>query len=118
MDLASDLTYFGVDTYIYTIVEPCAYFICSCLPGIRPLLRVGYNSTGLRALVSRRQANSRSGNAYSHELSLGNVKGSHRALVYKGSAHDSEVNDNMGGFICLNEEVIISHSPNPHFTAV
>lgn len=43
-----DLTYRGTNTMIYSLVEPAAYFICSCLPGIRPLLvavlkKLGFN---------------------------------------------------------------------------
>ena len=46
-DLEADLTYNGVETVILTVVEPSAYFICSCLPGTRPLLRATYNRLGL-----------------------------------------------------------------------
>ncbi|KAK2596435.1 hypothetical protein N8I77_013325 [Diaporthe amygdali] len=36
-NLESDLWLLGVKTTIYTMIEPSAYFICSCLPGMSPL---------------------------------------------------------------------------------
>lgn len=34
-----DFTYYGVDIECWAIVEPAAYFVCACMPGLRPLLR-------------------------------------------------------------------------------
>jgi hypothetical protein len=42
LDPASDPTFLSVNTMIYSIIETAAYFICSCLPGIRPLVRAIY----------------------------------------------------------------------------
>ncbi|KAK4183165.1 hypothetical protein QBC35DRAFT_508565 [Podospora australis] len=51
IDLESDPTYLSIDTQIWTLVEPCAYFICSCLPGTRPLVRAVYRKSGLATFV-------------------------------------------------------------------
>lgn len=42
VDLPSDLTYLITDAMTVSVIEPGAYFICSCLPGICPLMRVLY----------------------------------------------------------------------------
>ena len=34
----TDITFYSVLMCVYTAAEPCAYFVCSCLPGTRPLL--------------------------------------------------------------------------------
>lgn len=39
---------------IYTTMEPCAYFVCACLPGIRPLARALYHKSGLRDTIRSR----------------------------------------------------------------
>lgn len=43
-DLLADPTYLGVDTQTWTIIEPGAYFLCACLPGIQPVLRLIYEN--------------------------------------------------------------------------
>ncbi|KAI0414769.1 hypothetical protein F5X98DRAFT_239507 [Xylaria grammica] len=53
VDLGSDPTYLGVNTQIYTLVEPNAYFICSCLPGMHPLVRRVFNESGLFNVVNK-----------------------------------------------------------------
>ncbi|KAI1170394.1 hypothetical protein F4777DRAFT_569313 [Nemania sp. FL0916] len=56
VDLEADPTYFGVDTQIYTTLEPCAYFVCSCLPGMRPLLReISHSCQHFLSLLSKRK---------------------------------------------------------------
>ncbi|KAI0970238.1 hypothetical protein F4678DRAFT_134042 [Xylaria arbuscula] len=52
VDLEADPTYFGVETQIYTTVEPSAYFICSCLPGMRPLLRKISHSKSVKNMMN------------------------------------------------------------------
>ncbi|KAI8966499.1 hypothetical protein F5Y11DRAFT_365257 [Daldinia sp. FL1419] len=49
-DWMSDPTYKGSGPIVLGLVEPCAYFICSCLPGMRPLGRAIW-----KALASRKE---------------------------------------------------------------
>ncbi|KAI0514640.1 hypothetical protein F5B22DRAFT_636968 [Xylaria bambusicola] len=37
-DLASDRVFYSVDTFLWTVIEQGAYFICSCFPGTRALV--------------------------------------------------------------------------------
>ncbi|KAL9115409.1 MAG: hypothetical protein Q9227_000730 [Pyrenula ochraceoflavens] len=59
-DLFSDFTFVGADTETWTVVEPGAYFLCACLPGLRPILRLIEESALYSRLVSRRGYGSRS----------------------------------------------------------
>lgn len=54
VDTEADATYLGVNPQIYTLVEPNAYFISSCLPGMRPLARRVFNESGLAIIIYKR----------------------------------------------------------------
>ncbi|KAI0114534.1 hypothetical protein GGR51DRAFT_504787 [Nemania sp. FL0031] len=47
-DLTSDRVFYSVDTFMWTVIEQGAYFICSCLPGTRALVNT------LRGRLKRR----------------------------------------------------------------
>ncbi|KAI1108349.1 hypothetical protein F5Y14DRAFT_92894 [Nemania sp. NC0429] len=105
-DFAQDFTYFGIKMFIYTIVEPCAYFICSCLPGMRPLLRTVYTRSGLR---SKFHPTTDKHSDSSGWLSLGKIKGIHRTLVSAPSEFHSELqaqdtHNDRAGFIRLDRQ--------------
>ncbi len=51
--LGSDPTYLGSKVMIITVVEPGAYFICCCLPYIRPLAYLAYQKTCLPRIIMR-----------------------------------------------------------------
>ncbi|KAF2177054.1 hypothetical protein K469DRAFT_677757 [Zopfia rhizophila CBS 207.26] len=53
VELLTDPTYLCIETVLLTIVEPGAYFICCCLPYIRPLAYNVYQKTGLSAVIGR-----------------------------------------------------------------
>lgn len=105
IDFASDLTYLGVWTMIYTTMEPCAYFVCSCLPGTRPLARSVYHKSGLRDTIrSRYQGRGTSNRIY--DLSpIGKPYGSHSATITTGltGVPSGSQDKNTAGFIRLEE---------------
>lgn len=45
INLFSDITYYGADTQTWTVVESGAYFLCTCLWGTRPIIRLIAEST-------------------------------------------------------------------------
>ncbi|KAL1882972.1 hypothetical protein Daus18300_000610 [Diaporthe australafricana] len=100
IDFASDLTYLGVWTMIFTTMEPCSYFVCSCLPGTRPLARQIYHKTGLRDAVMSRYKKSKGSSNNMYDLSpVGKHYGVHSATITssrKGAAHGSQDNDTSG----------------------
>ncbi|KAH8885978.1 hypothetical protein GQ53DRAFT_845118 [Thozetella sp. PMI_491] len=100
VDLESDLTYLGVDTNLYTIIEPCAYFICSCLPGIRPLVRAVYMKTGVLATGKSRSTKT----SGSYDISPGNSKNGHTVILMTPTRkiYGDDTN-NTGGFVRLQE---------------
>lgn len=112
IDFASDLTFLGVWTMIYTTMEPCAYFVCACLPGTRPLARWLYYKSGLRAtLRSRYHTNKTGSKSTSHRAiydisAIGKPYGSHSATITtsgrKGGT-TSSLDDDTAGFIRLEE---------------
>lgn len=54
------------------------YFICSCLPGIRPLVSTVHRKSGIDTLISR-FTNSRTVPNHGSQIALGHPKGSHKA---------------------------------------
>ncbi|OTA59690.1 hypothetical protein K449DRAFT_435947 [Hypoxylon sp. EC38] len=116
VDLESDPTYFISNTHIYSIIEPNAYFICSCLPGTRPWILWIYGKAGLGAIINRFYGNMSSGPATTtpsqYDISLGNTIGSHKTSVTanKGLQLFGK-NDDNGIFIRLEETVEVDISP-------
>lgn len=52
-NLFSDLTFVGVDTETWAIVECGAYFLCACFPGLRPSIQWTIDSKFCSWLFSR-----------------------------------------------------------------
>ncbi|GAM42621.1 hypothetical protein TCE0_044f16767 [Talaromyces pinophilus] len=52
-DMLSDSTYRSSITFIYSVVESSTYFICSCLPGTRPLLMAVLKKLGFNPVTGR-----------------------------------------------------------------
>lgn len=48
-----DRTYWSTNTFIYSVVECSTYFICSCLPGIRPLLMAVLKKLGFNPVTGK-----------------------------------------------------------------
>lgn len=92
---------------IYTTMEPCAYFVCACLPGTRPLARSIYYKSGLRDTIrSRYKKSNLSSNRSIYDLSaLGKPYGTHSALVTTGQKMTAgySLENNTAGFIRLDE---------------
>lgn len=111
---------------IYTELEPAAYFICSCLPGMRPLARGMYARLGLQSFVSSRikgssygrsskSGGSRPSELQSNEITLNSMRGHTKTSVttpapIKKIYHDPENNDSRT-FIRLEESVQVGYSP-------
>lgn len=111
-DISTDLTFYGVDTMLYTMMEPCAYFICSCLPGIRPLVRAGCQKSGLTDALSSiygKSTSSRSNRSgrRAERSSIGHGNSSHVTSVTACKKHLSKSNDYDMGFIRLEESVCV-----------
>lgn len=77
-DLEKDLTFLGLNTLIYTLVEPNAYFICSCLPSIRPLLIAMFRNLRQTSVTS------------SHEPMTGSRPKYHQRLDYSGTGRSGQ----------------------------
>ncbi|KAI1387437.1 uncharacterized protein F4822DRAFT_430185 [Hypoxylon trugodes] len=112
-DLPSDVTWYTVNTSIYTIIEVAAYFVCSCLPGIRPLVRLLYKKLDLSILTSRvtKSSNWQSPEA---DMPLGNPRATYKASVTSSRQLRSGGNE---GFILLEETIQVGTSStgsDPH----
>ncbi|KAI1733377.1 hypothetical protein F4680DRAFT_441909 [Xylaria scruposa] len=113
VDLASDPTYYSVNTMTYTIIEPGAYFICSCLPGMRPFLRGIYHKSGMASLLSiySKSAVSRGSHAKSGlEIALGNPKGSHKSSITAFKKTNNSEYGDTAGFIRLEKTVDVDNT--------
>lgn len=93
IDFGSDLTYLGVWTMLYTTMEPCAYFVCSCLPGTRPLARAVYHKSGLRDRLTspQRKRKTASNRPLRDPFPVGQPYANHFATISTG------VKDEFGG---------------------
>ncbi|KAI1408935.1 hypothetical protein F5Y13DRAFT_193762 [Hypoxylon sp. FL1857] len=117
VDFESDPTYLGIDPEIYTVIEPNAYFICSCLPGIRPLVREMYMRSGLGSVISKIYQSSSSASKGlrlgDYNIPLGNPRGSHSTSISasKGSRYRSWGED-YSGFVRLDETVQADYFTN------
>lgn len=119
-DLEADLTYKGVNTMIYTELEPAAYFICSCLPGMRPLARGIYSKSGLQTFVSSRfksygdsSGTSHPSKVPSNDITLNSMRGHTKTSVTvppRKMYQDPERNDSRA-FIRLEETFQVGYSP-------
>lgn len=113
LDFAADLTYLGAWAMIITTMEPCAYFVCSCLPGIRPLARTVYYKSGLRDSIKSYYGNSKttSNNRLCDLTHFRPAHGVHSTTIT--SNHEltsSESYDKiMSGFIRLEETVQVDN---------
>lgn len=110
-----DLTYLGVYTMIYTKAEACAYFICSCLPGTRPLIRAPYHKSGLDTVFSddSKKSGLTSIDAFYGATTLKhlNHQGSHTATVSGGQKglEPRRSNGDTANFIRLEETFHVNH---------
>lgn len=101
IDLISNLTYLGIDTMVYTLIEPSAYFICSCLPGIRPLIVTLFNKSRRSTAISNRHITFRTSSLKRrHELSdFSNRRSGHFALASASKRRSIRSDDNEAGSI-------------------
>ncbi|CAI6070636.1 unnamed protein product, partial [Clonostachys chloroleuca] len=90
-NVGTDVTNNGGTTVIYTALEVAAHFICSCLPGTRPLARAIYQAVGLSTYINSHfgtwdkskesSSHATSANSRSNDIALNNMKGRHKASV-------------------------------------
>lgn len=104
---------------IYTMVEPCAYFICSCLPGTRPLLRYIYRNSGIDKAFSQRKStgSSTDDGGTAGNMPLGNLMGNHKVSISTSKATDntrSSMENYRTGFIRLDETFDVHSSSKPN----
>ncbi|KAJ3579325.1 hypothetical protein NPX13_g1240 [Xylaria arbuscula] len=116
VDLESDPTYLGVDTQIYTLVEPNAYFICSCLPGMRPLLRRIFDDSGLFNTINRYYHSITSDSKTTQRdldgICLDVPRGSYKASVSAPKDTLSEnIHDDDAALIRTNKSYQVAYSP-------
>lgn len=99
MDFSSELPY-GVWTMIYTTMEACACFVCSCLPGTRPLIRWVYRASGLRDIIQSHYRRKKPSPTHIYDLPLfSNPQGNssatrttcRKAVQYNSEYHDATV---------------------------
>ncbi|KAK0635837.1 hypothetical protein B0T17DRAFT_59271 [Bombardia bombarda] len=137
--LESDVTYMATEPLILTVVEPCTYFICSCLPGMRPLVFAVYKKLSCTTTSRIHQYNSNTGGtagsswqpkrgsrdislpsfgnnaSNSHTTSVSGPRAPPKALLtstVQGGDGDRYVNgDYSGRFIRLEETVTVEHFP-------
>jgi hypothetical protein len=107
VDLTADVTFYTTDTMIYTLIETCAYFVCSCLPGIRPLARAMYVKAGFGGLTTKGSG----GRTAPSNISLGNMASNHKATVTSTPGVTTRsVDSDRDGFIRLEETVHVDYS--------
>ncbi|KAH8702538.1 hypothetical protein BGW36DRAFT_424810 [Talaromyces proteolyticus] len=106
-DLMSDLTYLGIDTMVYTLIEPSAYFICSCLLGIRPLIVTLFKKSRLSTAISNRYASfGVSSSKRRYELSdFSNRRNGHFVSASASKRRSMRSDDDDAGFIRLQETI-------------
>uniref|UniRef100_A0A8H7N2Y7 Rhodopsin domain-containing protein n=2 Tax=Bionectria ochroleuca TaxID=29856 RepID=A0A8H7N2Y7_BIOOC len=122
-NVGTDVTNNGGTTVIYTALEVAAYFICSCLPGTRPLARAIYQGAGLGTYINSHfgswdkskgsSSHATSGNSRSNGIALNNMKGRHKTSVstsmMSGPNQNQEEYDGRA-FIRLEESVHVDFS--------
>ncbi|GAW14705.1 hypothetical protein ANO14919_041080 [Xylariales sp. No.14919] len=116
LDLFSDPTFFGVETQILTLVEPNAYFICSCLPGMRPLVRTVFEKSGLTTTVSRYYHSMRTGSRTTRHdqsgISLEVPRGYYKASVSAPKeTRPGSTNDDDATLIRMDKSYQVAYSP-------
>ncbi|KAI9154919.1 Satratoxin biosynthesis SC12 cluster protein [Paramyrothecium foliicola] len=114
VDLEADLTYHTADTMIYTLIETSAYFICSCLPGIRPLARALYKKAGFSTLGTKEGSSHPSRSHQTGDISLAHFNVSHKTTVSSTPGKNTRSMDSdRDGFIRLEETVQVDFSAAP-----
>ncbi|RYP20591.1 hypothetical protein DL767_009416 [Monosporascus sp. MG133] len=105
IDLESDPTWYTTDLFTYTMIEPCAYFMCSCFPFLRPLVRVVYR--WLRTTIDSYYNNTfATDQSVRNDISLRNIKGSHRTSISAPKTMSRrDDGDDRSHFIRLEESV-------------
>lgn len=103
IDLFSDPTYLGITTMTLTIAEPTAYFICACLPGLRPLVVLVARKIGLSALVETTFQTMRSTNAGTKQRYASNKKTTLNDAngTYRSHISSSNESEERVGFVRL-----------------
>ncbi|CAH0050768.1 unnamed protein product [Clonostachys solani] len=122
-NVGTDVTNNGGTTVIYTALEVAAYFICSCLPGTRPLARAVYQGAGLGTYINSHfgtwdkskgsSSHATSGNSRANDIALNNVKGTHKTSVsasMMGGLNQNQEEYDGRAFIRLEESVHVDFS--------
>ncbi|KAF2799244.1 hypothetical protein K505DRAFT_231492, partial [Melanomma pulvis-pyrius CBS 109.77] len=108
IDLESDPTWYAPTLFSYTIIEPSAYFMCSCFTSLRPLLKVVYKWMRTKADSYYSPGTDNSGHS---EISLRTLKGSHRTSISAAKTLSKRDDDDKSHFIRLDESVEVDVSP-------
>ncbi|ETS80427.1 hypothetical protein PFICI_07956 [Pestalotiopsis fici W106-1] len=106
----------SVESMTYTIIEPGAYFICTCLPGMRPLVRGLYESKssmmGSRGLESGTHDKTQGSTSIQGLISSWPTqRGGYRTSVSAGSRQYDNYDGDRSDFIRLEETVHVQSTP-------
>lgn len=109
IDLESDPTWYAPTLFTYSMVEPSAYFMCSCFTSLRPLLRVVYRWVCAKADSYYGTGTDPTGLS---DISLRNLKGSHKTSIsaQKTLSRHGDDDDDKARFIRLDESVDVDFS--------
>jgi len=109
-DLGADPTWYAPDLFSFTIIEPSAYFMCSCFTCLRPLLRVVYRE--VRTKMDSYYGTTTSKSSHT-ELTLRNLKGNHSTSISASKYMSTRVDENVdkSHFIRLDESVDVTVLP-------
>ena len=109
IDLESDPTWYAPTLFSYTVIEPSAYFMCSCITSLRPLLRAVYRWLHTKVDSYYSPGIDNSGHS---EISLRNLKGSHRTSISAAKTSSRRDDDDKSHFIRLDESIDVDFLPH------
>lgn len=111
-DLLRDPSWFATPIVSYTIVEPSAYFMCSCFPNLRPLLRAIWRKSGLATKASSYYRNASAGTdqSFRNDISLRSMKGNNITSISAPKVINRDEEMDRSHFIRLEESVDVDVS--------
>lgn len=110
----SDPTYVAVTTQMYCAIEASAYFICSCLPGLRPLVVKAYRKFGSStsvSLASKSDSHHRRAGGSRRTLPLWSLKGQQFVIGVSDSLQNDDDEERLW-VVHMDRPVQVEASPS------
>lgn len=96
---------------IYTMIEPSAYFTCSCFPGTRPLIQEVYRKSQRKRVTSSGHSLGGSATQLRHDLPTGGYEAHNHTSI--SALHDRSFPNTIEkkrGFIKLEQTIRVDYS--------